>query len=63
MLASWLSCVSCFLVFFVNFKCGVLDQVWYLIASIPDICLPNYDFNIDSVEIKCGDNVSLLDNY
>ena len=24
---------------FVTFPCGVLGQVWYLIVSIPDLCL------------------------
>ena len=24
---------------FVTFPCGVLDQTWYLIVTIPDICL------------------------
>ena len=24
---------------FVTFQCGVLGQVWYLIVSIPDLCL------------------------
>ena len=23
---------------FVTFPCGILDQVWYLIVSIPDLC-------------------------
>ena len=27
---------------FVTFPCGVLGQVWYLIVSIPDICLLPY---------------------
>ena len=27
---------------FVTFPYGVLDQVWYLIVSIPDICLLPY---------------------
>ena len=27
---------------FVTFPCGILDQVWYLIVSIPDICLLSY---------------------
>ena len=36
-LTSWflfvmLNCV------FVTFPCGILDQVWYLIVSIPDLC-------------------------
>ena len=25
--------------FFVTFQCGVVGQLWYLIASIPDPCL------------------------
>ena len=28
--------------FFVTFPYGVLGQVWYLIASIPDLCLLPY---------------------
>ena len=24
---------------FVTFPCGILGQVWYLIVSIPDLCL------------------------
>ena len=37
-LTSWLkfSCV------FVTFSCGVLGQVWYMIISIPDLCLLTY---------------------
>ena len=32
---------------FVTFPCGVLGQVWYLIVSIPDLCLLTYfDCNI-----------------
>ena len=27
---------------FVTFPCGVLDLVWYLIVSIPDLCLLTY---------------------
>ena len=27
---------------FVTFPYGVLGQVWYLIVSIPDLCLPSY---------------------
>ena len=27
-LASWLSCMGCYLSFFVTFSCGVLGQVW-----------------------------------
>ena len=39
---SWLSCVLYFIVFFVTFPFGVLCQVWYLIVSIPDLCLFTY---------------------
>ena len=28
---------------FVTFQCGILGQVWYLIASFPDIC-PNLSY-------------------
>ena len=31
--------MCCFLVFFFIFPYGVPGQVWYLIVSIPDICL------------------------
>ena len=27
---------------FVTFLCGILDQVWYLIVSIPDLCRLSY---------------------
>ena len=27
---------------FVTIPCGVLGQVWYLIASIPDLCFRTY---------------------
>ena len=27
---------------FVTFQCGVLGQVWYLIVSIPDLCILPY---------------------
>ena len=30
---------------FVTFPCGVPGQVWYLIVSIPDICLLPYFYN------------------
>ena len=46
-IAFWLSCVLCFIVFIVTFPCGVLGQVWYLIALIPDLCLlTNFNFYI-----------------
>ena len=34
-------CVMFYCVF-VTFLCGVLGQVWYLIVSIPDLCLLTY---------------------
>ena len=27
---------------FVTFPCGILDQVWYLIVSFPDLCRLSY---------------------
>ena len=27
---------------FVTFPCGILSQVWFLIASIPDLCCLSY---------------------
>ena len=27
---------------FVTFPCGVLDQVWYMIVSFPDLCRLSY---------------------
>ena len=47
-LTSWLSCVGCFIVFFVNcltFACGVLDQVLYLTVSNHDLCLLTYFYD------------------
>ena len=42
-LTCWLSCV------FVTFPYCVLGQVWYLIVSIPDPCLPlYYPFKIEN---------------
>ena len=34
---------------FVTFPCGVLGRVWYLIVSIPDLCLLTY-FNIHHID-------------
>ena len=31
---------------FVTFPRGILGQVWYLIVSIPDLCLLPYFFNV-----------------
>ena len=40
-LISWLLSVM-FNCVFVNFPCGILGQVWYLIVSIPDLCHLSY---------------------
>ena len=40
-LTSWLLYVMLNCVF-VTFPCGILDQVWNLIESIPDICRLSY---------------------
>ena len=40
-LTYWRSCVLCFLCF-VTLQCGVLVWTWYLIVSIPDLCLLTY---------------------
>ena len=31
---------------FVTFPCGILGQVWYLVVSFPDLCLPSYFLNV-----------------
>ena len=41
MLTSWLLFVM-FNCVFVPFQCSILGQVWYLIVSIPDLCLLSY---------------------
>ena len=55
-LASWLSCVCCFLVFLLLFHICVLDQVWYLIVSIPDICLLPYLKSQSTIFQSCYDS-------
>ena len=37
---------------FATFPCGVLGQVWFLIVSIPDLCLLTY-FNDHINDISC----------
>ena len=39
---------------FVDFPYGVPGQVWYLIVSIPDLCLPRYSCNHLAVEERTG---------
>ena len=41
---------------FVTFPCGVLGQVWYLIVSIPDLCLL-------LTYISAHDLLNLLDKF
>ena len=41
-LTSWLSCVLCNLVFLSLSRMVLPSQVWYVIASIRDLCLPPY---------------------
>ena len=39
---------------FVNFPCGILDQVWYLIVSFPDLCrLSYFKYQQSIVNNKC----------
>ena len=40
-LASWHSFIMLNFVF-VTFPCGIRDQLWYLIVSIPDLCQHTY---------------------
>ena len=40
-LASWLLSGNVYCIF-VTFPCGILGQVWYLIVSLPDLCLLSY---------------------
>ena len=39
---------------FVIFPCGVLGQVWYLIESIPDLCLLSYFEYDECIAIDVG---------
>ena len=39
-LTSWLLLVM--IIVFVTFPCGILGQVWYLIALFPDLCRLSY---------------------
>ena len=46
---------------FVTFPYGVSGKVWYLIVSIPDICLLSFPVNFDSLfkdsPVVCGGSV------
>ena len=46
-----LLCVMFFFCIFVTFPCGVLGQVWYLIVSIPDLCILPY-FHIGQIWVE-----------
>ena len=37
---------------FVTFPCGILDQVWYLIVSIPDLCRLSYFHMRTNIKLK-----------
>ena len=50
-LTSWLSCELCFLIF-LSLSHGVLGQFWFLIVSIPDLCL--FTSFMDSHSIPYG---------
>ena len=40
--ADLLGLVGIFFSYFVTLPCGILDQVWYLIVSFPDLCRLSY---------------------
>ena len=52
----WLLTLLCLMFFcaFVSFPCIVLGQVWFLIVSIPDICLHTYFGMIKKVKSWYG---------
>ena len=61
-LTSWLLFVM-FICVFVTFPCGILGQVWYLIASIPDFCRLSYfdtyhcrATKVQTSQRKCADS-------
>ena len=39
---------------FVNFPCGILGQVWYLIILIPDLCHFSFFVFIPPANCVCG---------
>ena len=59
-LTAWLSYrVICYCVF-VTFPYGVMVQVWYLIVSIPDLCLLLYFYETKcKKEVKCSTSLPL----
>ena len=64
-LTSLLSCMWCFLVcFFVTLPNGVLGEVWYLIVSIPDLCLLPYFTSAQTCSLMCrSGTVTTILNY
>ena len=47
---------------FVTFPCGILDLVWYLIVSIPDLCRFTYIQNKVVLCFKCLQYLDTLVN-
>ena len=45
---------------FATFSCGALGQVWYLIVSIPDLCLLTYYKYILLYDIVAPDSVVVV---
>ena len=56
-LTSWFSCI------FVTSPYGVLGQVWYLIVSIPVLCLLPYFHMIKGLWVRFADFISLFLKY
>ena len=51
---------------FVIFPCGVLGQVWYLIVSIPELCLLlyfRYKLCLESVKLRGRGNLNWLSSW
>ena len=34
---------------FLTFPCGIMGEVWYLIVSLPDLCLPSYFYRYHKI--------------
>ena len=47
---------------FVTFLCGVMGQLWYLIVSIPDICLLSYFAELTELNTFMNHNVNRIVN-
>ena len=48
------------LLYFVTFPCGVLGLVWYLIVSIPDLCLLTYYVMLSCLFLAAWERADLL---